>query len=65
MLLRYFAGIDETQAMRNAPGGGTGINANTSLNRLIENLGKKKNFGHVRIEKNGEVIQFGRMVTTP
>lgn len=64
MLLRYFAGIDETQAMRNAPGGGTGINANTSLNRLIENLGKKKNFGHVRIEKNGEVIQFGRMVTT-
>ena len=61
MLLRYFAGIDETQAMRSAPGGGTGINANTSLNRLIENLGKKKNFGHVRIEKNGEVIQFGRM----
>ena len=64
MLLRYFAGIDETQVMRNAPGGGTGINANTSLNRLIENLGKKKNFGHIRIEKNGEVIQFGRMTTT-
>lgn len=64
MLLRYFAGIDETQAMRNAPGGGIGINANTSLNLLIENLGKKKNFGNVRIEKNGEVIQFGRMATT-
>ena len=64
MLLRYFAGINETQAMRSAAGCGTGINANTSLNRLIENLGRKKNFGQVRIEKNGEVIQFGRMATT-
>ena len=64
MLLRYFAGIDETKAMRNAPGGGAGLDTSQPLVRLIEALGKKKNFGHVRIQKNDMVIQLGRATTT-
>ena len=64
MLLRYFAGIDETKAMRYAPGGGAGLDTSQPLVRLIETLGKKKNFGHVRIQKNDMVIQLGRATTT-
>ena len=64
MLLRYFAGIDETKAMRNAPGGGAGLDTSQPLVRLIETLGKKKNFGHVRIQKNDMVIQLGRATAT-
>ena len=65
MLLRYFAGIDETQAMRAAPRPGASVDANQPLVRLIEALGKKKNIAQVRIEKNACVIQLGRTATTP
>ena len=65
MLLRYFAGIDETQTMRAAPRPGASVDANQPLVRLIEALGKKKNIAQVRIEKNACVIQLGRTATTP
>lgn len=59
LLLRYFAGVDETKAMRAAPRRGD-MDATEPLARLIENLGKRKTFGHVRVEKDGMVIQLGR-----
>lgn len=65
MLLRYFAGIDETNAMRRAPLQAGGLDAQQPLTRLIQALGKKKNFGQLRIEKNGMVIQLGRTSSTP
>ena len=65
MLLRYFAGIDETNAMRETPRQATGLDAHQPIVRLIEALGKKKNFGQLRIEKSGMVIQLGRSVPAP
>jgi oxaloacetate decarboxylase (Na+ extruding) subunit alpha len=65
MLLRYFAGIDETDAMRRAPLRPGGLDAHQPLTRLIEALGKKKNFGQLRIEKSGMVIQLGRTASAP
>ena len=62
MLLRYFAGIDETNAMRSSPHRAGGLDAHQPIVRLIEALGKKKNFGQLRIEKSGTVIQLGRTV---
>ena len=61
ILLRYFGGIEEVKAMRSAPARGTGFDANQPLVRLIEAVGKKKQFGRVRIEKNGMVVQLGRV----
>ena len=65
MLLRYFAGIDETNAMRSTPRQATGLDAHQPIVRLIEALGKKRNFGQLRIEKSGMVIQLGRSVPAP
>lgn len=59
LLLRYFAGVEETKAMRANPQRGE-MDAALPLGRLIETLGKRKNFGHLRIEKDGMVIQIGR-----
>jgi oxaloacetate decarboxylase alpha subunit len=63
LLLRYFAGVDETNAMRANPQPND-LHASLPLGRLIENLGKRKNFGHLRIERGGMVIQVGRATTT-
>ena len=63
-LLRYFAGIDETNAMRTAPLRAHGLDASQPLIRLIESIGKKKQIGQVRIEKNGLIIQLGRSAPT-
>lgn len=62
LLLRYFAGVEETRAMR-ANLRRDGMDAALPLGRLIETLGKRKNFGHLRIEKDGMVIQIGRSST--
>ncbi len=60
VLLRYFAGIDETNAMRAAPAHASGLDATLPLARLIDTLGKKRQVGQVRIEKGGAVIVLGR-----
>jgi oxaloacetate decarboxylase alpha subunit len=59
LLLRYFAGVDEVKAMRAQPARGD-LDATLPLARLIEAIGKRKNFGHLRIEKDGMVVQIGR-----
>ena len=65
MLMRYFAGIEEVKAMRAAPARSGGLDVRQPLTRLIETLGKKKQFGYVRIEKNGLSIHLGRSAPVP
>ena len=64
LLLRYFAGIDETRAMRQAPRAEGGFDGNQPLTRLIEALGRRKGPGQVRIEKNGMLVQLGRSASS-
>jgi oxaloacetate decarboxylase alpha subunit len=59
VLLRYFAGIDETKAMRAAPARSTGLDARQPLAQLIDAL-SQRNFGYVRVEKGGYSVQLGR-----
>jgi len=64
MMLRYFAGIEETKAMRAAPPRDPSLDSNQPLVRLIGALAKKERFGLVRIEKGATVIQLGRSTPT-
>ena len=64
LLLRYFAGIDETRAMRQAPRAEGGFDGSQPLTRLIEALGRRKGPGQVRIEKNGMLVQLGRSASS-
>jgi len=63
LLLRYFAGIDETRAMRQATPTEGGLDGNQPLTRLIEALGKRTGPSHVRIEKHGMLVHLGRGAT--